>query len=500
MQPLILALDQGTTSSRSLIFDRSGSIVAQAQRELPQIFPCPGHVEHDPELIWQTQLETARLAIASVANGPNAIEAIGITNQRETTILWDRVTGRPIANAFVWQSRISSEICLRLKERGLNELVREKTGLLIDPYFSATKIMYLLEQDDALRRRAEAGEILFGTVDSFLIWRLTGGAVHVTDVSNASRTMLLNIHQLQWDDELLKHCNIPRAMLPALAPTSGLLGTTQKQWLGKSLPILAAAGDQQAATFGQACFQPGDTKNTYGTGCFLIMNTGQTAVASSHGLLTTVGWQIDGQCTYCLEGSVFVAGALIQWLRDQLGMIKSASEIESLAASVGDAAGVTIVPALAGLGAPYWNPDARGSISGLTRGTTKAHIARAALDAIALQNVDLFLTMQQDAQVAHCQLRVDGGASQNDLLMQIQSDLLGGPVNRPKMIESTAWGVASIAGLACGIWANQQEIADLRQLDREFLPTITETQRAQRLQVWRAAVNLVCGVGDRDSS
>lgn len=491
MARLLLALDQGTTSSRSILFDEAGKVVGQSQEEFPQILPTPGHVEHDPEAIWESQLGTAKRAIAEAGVDAKEIAAIGITNQRETTILWDRHTGRPIGNAIVWQSRISSAICQRMKQQGCEETIRGKTGLVVDAYFSATKIMYLLEQDAALRRRAEDGDVLFGTVDSFLIWRLTGGRRHVTDVSNASRTMLFNIHDLQWDEELLKLCQVPIAMLPEVLPTCGFFGETDAALFGATIPIMAAAGDQQAATFGQVCFETGTAKNTYGTGCFLVMNIGDEPVASQHGLLTTVGWQIDGKVTYCLEGSVFIGGAVIQWLRDGLGIVKSAAEAEQLASTVADAAGVVLVPAFVGLGAPHWDPHARGGMFGITRGTTAVHIARAALESIAFQSAELVQAMRQDARIDLKVLRVDGGACANDVLMQFQADLLDCQIQRPKMIESTAWGAASLAGLAAGIWPSFDELRKLWLEDQSFLPRMNEEERSRRFRLWKKAVERV---------
>ena len=484
----ILALDQGTTSSRAICFGRDGRIVSMAQQEFPQILPAPGHVQHDPEAIWSTQVEVARQALSAGRLTAHDIAAIGVTNQRETTILWDKTTGKAVDHAIVWQSRISAPICQQLRQDGVEETFRKKTGLLIDAYFSGTKIKYLLDQHEGLRRRAERGEILFGTVDSYLIWRLTGGRCHMTDFSNASRTLIYNIHELDWDDELLSILDIPRAMLPQVKPTSGVYGQTDAQLFGAAIPIAAAVGDQQAATFGQACFEAGNAKNTYGTGCFLLLNTGETAVASRHNLLTTIGWHIDGKTTYCLEGSIFVGGAVVSWLRDGLGIIGSSSEVETLAASVPDSGGVYFVPALVGLGAPHWDPYARGTILGITLGTTAGHIARAALESIALQSRDLLEAMQKDAGVELTELKVDGGASVNDALMQFQADVLDVTVCRPVVAETTALGAAYLAGMAVGYWPDVTEVARNWALDRKFEPAMDASIRDQRCQQWQRAV------------
>lgn len=488
MQRFVLALDQGTTSSRTLSVSHAGLVAAQAQQEFPQIYPTPGHVEHDPEDIWLSQLATAKQAIAQTPGGAESIAALGITNQRETTILWDRQTGQPIANAIVWQSRITAPECERLKREGYETLIRDKTGLVLDAYFSGTKIAYLLDQVPGARARAERGEILFGTVDSFLIWRLTGGKVHVTDVSNASRTLLFNLRTLDWDDELLKIFRVPRAVLPQVCSSSDQIGETDAAVLGRRIPITGCAGDQQAATFGQACFSPGEVKNTYGTGCFLLMNTGSQPVRSQSGLITTVGWRIGRDVTYCLEGSVFIAGAVVQWLRDGLGIIASSAEVEALADSVDDANGVVFVPAFVGLGAPYWDSSARGSLFGLTRGTTKAHIARAAVDSMAYQTYDLLDAMQRDSGISLGTLKVDGGASRNNRLMQFQSNLLNTPVRRPVVQETTALGAAYLAGLAVGFWTDQKEIAANWALDREFTPSMSDEQRHQQVTRWKKGV------------
>lgn len=485
----VLALDQGTTSSRVIVFAHDGRLVASAQQEFPQILPAPGIVEHDPEAIWNSQLTVAREALKKAGTGAADIAAIGVTNQRETTILWERDSGKPVANAVVWQSRVSAPICERLKADGAEKLIREKTGLVIDAYFSGTKIKHLLDTTAGLRERAARGEILFGTVDSFLIWRLTGGQRHVTDVTNASRTMLFNLHTLDWDDELLALLDVPRAMLPEVRSNSEIFGQTAPEIFGAPIPISGCAGDQQAATFGQACFQVGDAKNTYGTGCFMLLNVGSRPVASKNRLLTTVGWQVGGKTTYCLEGSVFVAGAVVQWLRDGLGIIKTSQEVEELAASVLDSGGVVFVPAFVGLGAPHWDQFARGTIFGITRGTTAGHIARAALESMALQTADVLKAMQDDAGVNLGELKVDGGASVNNALMQFQADILGVPVIRPIISETTALGAAYLAGLAVGFWRDIEEVAEHWSLDRRFEPATSDADRAAMLNRWQRAVD-----------
>lgn len=484
----ILSLDQGTTSSRAIVFGQDGRALSMAQRELPQIYPAPGDVEHDPEEIWQTQLACAREALARAGLSASQIGSLGITNQRETTLLWDKTTGTPVANAIVWQSRVSAPVCDRLKAQGHEALIRQRTGLVVDAYFSGTKVVYLLETIPGLRGRAERGEILFGTVDTWLIWKLTGGRLHLTDVSNASRTLLFDIHRLDWDDEILGILNIPRSMLPRVVDSSGVAGHTDTEMLGTPVAIAGIAGDQQAATFGQACFQPGSAKNTYGTGCFLLMNTGDKPVPSSNNLLTTVGWRVGGKTTYCLEGAVFVAGAVVQWLRDGLGIITKSEEVETLAASVPDSGGVFVVPAFTGLGAPYWDPKARGGIFGLTRGSTAAHIARAAVESMAWQSADLLGAMQADSGVNLATLKADGGASRNNALLQFQSDLLGVSVRRPRVQETTALGVAYLAGLATGTWNSLADIERNWVLDREFTPTTNSDQREKLLASWRKAV------------
>jgi glycerol kinase len=488
MPHFILALDQGTTSSRAILFGHDGRPASVAQQEFPQILPAPGVVEHDPEAIWNSQLAVAQQALKKIGASAADVAAVGVTNQRETTILWENATGKPVANAVVWQSRISAPICDALKAAGHEEFIREKTGLVIDAYFSGTKIKHLLDTMPGLRQRAQRGEILFGTVDSFLIWRLTGGKRHITDVTNASRTMLFNLHTLQWDDELLALLDIPREILPEVKSSSEVYGETATEHFGAAIPISGCAGDQQAATFGQACFEIGSAKNTYGTGCFMLLNIGPKPVLSQHKLLTTVGWQINGQTTYCLEGSVFIAGAVVQWLRDGLGIIKTSGEVETLAASVPDSGGVVFVPAFVGLGAPHWDPYAQGAIFGLTRGATAGHIARAALESMAFQSAEVLHAMRQDAGVQLAQLKVDGGASVNSALMQFQADLLDVPVVRPVVAETTALGAAYLAGLAVGFWNDTADVARNWALDREFRSTMTQGERNDLQARWRRAV------------
>ncbi len=488
MTQYVLALDQGPTSSRAILFGHDGQTVAMAQRELAQIIPAPGVVQHDPEAIWSTQLAVARDALAKSSVSPSQIAAIGVTNQRETTILWDKQTGKPVDNAIVWQSRVSADICQRLRQDGLEPMIREKTGLVVDAYFSGTKIKYLLDRHDGLRQRARQGEILFGTVDSYLIWRLTGGRCHVTDYSNASRTLIYNIHQLDWDQERLEILDIPREILPQVQPSSCVYGHTEPKWFGQSIPIAASAGDQQSATFGQACFEAGSAKNTYGTGCFLLLNTGNSPVASRHNLLTTIGWCVDGKVTYCLEGSVFIGGAAVGWLRDGLGLIATSADIEALAASVPDSGGVYFVPALVGLGAPHWDPYARGAMLGLSLATKAGHVARAVVESMAFQTRDLVEAMQKDAGMALEELKVDGGASVNNALMQFQADILDVSVQRPVVAETTALGAAYLAGLAVGYWQNVQEVADNWVLDRRFTPSLDKATRQDRYRQWQRAV------------
>jgi len=484
----VLALDQGTTSSRSIVFDRSGKIISVAQQEFPQIFPGPGHVEHDPEAIWSTQLQTARDAIQRAGITAADLAAIGVTNQRETTVLWDKATGKPVANAIVWQSRVTAPICDRLKAAGHEAVFRKKTGLVVDAYFSGTKIKHLLDSHDGLRARAAKGEILFGTIDSFLIWRLTGGTRHVTDVSNASRTLLFNIHTLEWDDELLNLLDVPRAMLPDVRPSSEVYGETEPSLFGAAIPVAGDAGDQQAALFGQACFEAGAAKNTYGTGCFMLLNTGDKPVPSEKGLLTTIAWKIGGRTTYALEGSVFVAGAAVQWLRDGLKAIAASADVERLMAEVRDTDGVYLVPAFVGLGAPYWDPRARGAIVGLTRNTSVAHIARAAVDAMAYQTRDVLEVMQVESGLPLTTLKVDGGAAANAMLLQFQADLLNVPVRRPVVSETTALGAAYLAGLAVGYWDGFDDVARNWALDREFRPAMDAAERERLYAGWKKAV------------
>jgi glycerol kinase len=489
MKSHILALDQGTTSSRAVVFDASGRVMAMAQKPFRQIFPEPGLVEHDANEIWSTQIGVAQEAIAAAGLTAADIAAIGIANQRETTVVWERATGRPIHNAIVWQDRRTAGICDRLRAAGHEDTFRKKTGLLLDPYFSGTKLAWLLDHVGGAREQAERGELAFGTVDCWLLNRLTGGELHVTDASNASRTLMFDIHAGTWDDELLRILNIPRALLPEVRGNCEVYGETAPGLFGARIAIAGMAGDQQAATFGQVCLEPGMAKNTYGTGCFLLMNTGPEAKASRNRLLTTLAWQIDGQRTYALEGSVFVAGAAVQWLRDGLGIIRSSDEMGPLAASVPDTGGVVFVPAFTGLGAPQWDAYARGTIVGLTRGTTKAHIARAVLEAIACQSAELLHAMKADSGVACHELRVDGGAAGNDLLMQIQADLLGVPVVRPQVTETTALGAAYLAGLATGVWKTRESLRGQWRVDRVFEPQITADARENRLAVWRKAVS-----------
>lgn len=488
MNRFVLALDQGTTSSRAIVFDRSGKAVSTAQQEFPQIFPGPGHVEHDPEAIWSSQLQTAKAALARAEITAADLAAIGITNQRETTVLWDKATGKPVANAIVWQSRVTAPICDRLKADGHEPTFRRKTGLVVDPYFSGTKVKHLLDSHDGLRARAARGEILFGTVDSFLIWRLTGGRVHVTDVTNASRTLLFNIHTLDWDDELLALLDVPRAMLPEVRSSSEVYGQTDPALLGVAVPIAGVAGDQQAALFGQACFEPGAAKNTYGTGCFMLLNTGSTPVPSEKGLLTTIAWKIGDTTTYALEGAVFVAGAAVQWLRDGLKAIEASADVERLMAEVPDTDGVYLVPAFVGLGAPYWDPRARGVIVGLTRNTSMAHIARAAVDAMAYQTRDVLEVMQVESKLPLTTLKVDGGASANASMLQFQADLLNVTVRRPVVAETTALGAAYLAGLAVGYWDGLEDVTRNWALDREFRPTLDAATRDRLYAGWKKAV------------
>ena len=490
MSAYILALDQGTTSSRAMLFDRDGLPVSQAHQELPQIFPHPGWVEHNPEEIWSSQMVAASHAIARAGIDIRKIASIGITNQRETTILWERSTGHPVHNAIVWQCRRTAPNCERLKASGWDSEIRKRTGLVLDPYFSGTKLQWLLETIPGLRARAEKGELAFGTVDSWLAWRLSGGRLHVTDASNASRTLLFNVHTGEWDETLLEAMRIPRAVLPKVVPSSQVYGETDPAvFFGAALPISGIAGDQQAALFGHGCFAPGNTKNTYGTGAFLLTNTGADPVPSKAGLLTTVAWKIDEKTTYALEGSVFTAGAVIQWLRDGLGILSDAAASEALATSVDDCGGVYFVPAFTGLGAPYWDPHARGMILGLTRGITKAHLTRAALQAIAFQARDVLEAMTRDTGIPLRELRVDGGAVRNEFLMQFQADILGIPVVRAAIDETTARGAAYLAGLAVGFWRDTAEIAAHNQGTRRFEPSMPSSRREELYTEWLQAVS-----------
>lgn len=488
MERYLLALDQGTTSSRCILFNRQGEAVSQVQREFSQIFPREGWVEHDATEIWASQMGVALEAMLLKGIGADEIAAIGITNQRETTVVWEKETGKPICNAIVWQCRRTAELCEELKRQGLEETVRARTGLLIDPYFSATKLRWILDHVEGAQERAEKGELLFGTVDSWLIYQLTGGRVHATDPSNAARTMLFNIHTMQWDEELLRIFRIPACMLPRVLPSSGIFGYTDPALFGKSIPIAGVAGDQQAALFGQCGFASGDAKNTYGTGGFLLMNTGDRPITPKQGLLSTVGWQIGERTSYVLEGSVFVCGAVIQWLRDGLGLLKHASDSEKMALRVKDNGGVYLVPAFVGLGAPYWDPYARGSLHGLTRGTGKDHVVRAALESMAYQTADVLLAMQEETGLPLRSLCVDGGASQNGFLLQFQADLLGIPLLRPACVETTAFGAASLAGLAVGVYESLDELRAIRRIDREFCPTMSAQERTKLYDGWKDAV------------
>jgi glycerol kinase len=487
----ILALDQGTTSSRAIVFDRAGAVVAMAAQEFRQIFPKPGWVEHDPQEIWASQSAVVAQAMGGAGVTAADIAAIGITNQRETTMVWDRQTGRPIANAIVWQDRRTAAACDRLTARGLAPMIRRKTGLVIDAYFSGTKLQWLLSNVPGAKARARAGRLAFGTIDSWLVWNLTGGRRHVTDASNASRTMLFNIHRGDWDDDLLKLFGVPRAILPEVRSSSEVYGESHQ--FGGAIPIAGMAGDQQAALFGQVCTTPGLVKNTYGTGCFMLMHTGSKPMASRNNLVTTVAWRLGGTTEYALEGSIFIAGAVVQWLRDGLGIIGSSSDVEALAARVPDSGGVYFVPAFAGLGAPYWDQYARGLLIGLTRGSTRAHIARAALEGIAFQVADVLRAMQKDANLRMKELRVDGGASVNNLLMQFQADLLGVPVVRPKVAETTALGAAYLAGLAVGYWKDRREIGAQWQVDRRFTPEMRPAARRARMADWSKALDRARG-------
>jgi glycerol kinase len=494
MAKYILALDQGTTSSRAILFNNDGHVVGTSQQEFPQIYPAPGWVEHDPEVIWQSQIQVARQVLATQNIAPDDVASIGITNQRETTVVWDKETGQPVHNAIVWQDRRTSSFCDRLKAEGFHETIREKTGLVTDAYFSGTKVSWILENVPGARQRAEEGKLAFGTIDSLLIWRLTGGRLHITDVSNASRTMLYDIHERRWSDTILKRLAIPVAMLPQVVPSSAIYGETNAGIFGKSIPIGGVAGDQQAATFGQACFEAGMVKNTYGTGCFMLMNTGSEARESQNSLLTTVGWTVgQGTMQYALEGSVFIAGAAIQWLRDELKLINDAPESELVARTVPDTGGVYVVPAFVGLGAPYWDQYARGTIVGLTRGSGRAQIVRATLESIAYQTRDVLEAMRADSGLNLKELRVDGGAVHNDFLMQFQADILGVPVVRPVVTETTALGVAYLAGLATGYWQSQDEIAKQWAVEKRFEPVMPADQRNELYSGWKQAIERARG-------
>lgn len=488
MPQYILSFDQGTTSSRAIIFNKEGSIIASAQKEFTQIFPQPGWVEHDANEIWSTQVGVAAEAVSKAGIAIHNIDAIGITNQRETTVVWNKRTGEPVYNAIVWQDRRTASYCDSLKQQGYATVIQQKTGLVIDAYFSGTKLKWILDNVQGIRAAAKKGEILFGTIDSWLLWKLTNGKVHATDVSNASRTMLYNIHSLQWDDELLKLLDIPANVLPEVRSSSEIYGYTQNILTAATIAVAGMAGDQQAALFGQMCTQPGMVKNTYGTGCFMLMNTGTEPVASSNNLLTTIAWQINGITHYALEGSVFIAGAVVQWLRDGLKIIRNAADVETLAMEVPQSDGVYIVPAFAGLGAPYWNQHARGTITGITRGSTSAHIARAALESIAYQSMDLIKAMQADSGITIKELRVDGGATNNNLLMQFQSDLLNTTVIRPQITETTALGAAYLAGLATGYYSSIDEISKQWQVDKKFTPAINEAERQKFSKGWQQAI------------
>ncbi len=484
----IMALDQGTTSSRTILFDSNGEIASVGQQDFEQIFPKPGWVEHDANEIWTSQLKTIELAMEKAGISSEDIAALGITNQRETTVVWDRETGEPVGNAIVWQDRRTASYCDQLKDDGLTQMVRQKTGLIIDAYFSATKVKWILDHEDSDREKAGSGKLCFGTIDSWLVWKLTGGAVHITDVSNASRTMLFNIHTQEWDEELLRLFDIPKAMLPKVVDSSEIVGEVAVDSAAKGLPIAGIAGDQQAALFGQLCTKEGMVKNTYGTGCFLLMNTGDEAVSSHANLLTTIAWRINGQTTYALEGSVFVGGAAVQWIRDGLHLIKDAPEIEELAKSVPDNGGVYFVPALTGLGAPYWDPYARGGIFGLTRGTTQGHIARATLEGIAFQVYDIVKAMESDSGAETTELRVDGGAAANNVMLQFQSDLFGCDVIRPKTLETTALGAAYLAGLAVGYWESLEALSEQWSEDTRFRPTASRDEVQGQIDLWHRAV------------
>jgi glycerol kinase len=489
LRKYVMALDQGTTSSRAVIFDHNGSIISMASKEFKQIYPKPGWVEHNPMEIWSSQIEVAIGALNKTGLEAGDITAIGITNQRETTIIWDKNNGKPVYNAIVWQCRRTAPICDQLKEKGFAESIRKKTGLVVDAYFSGTKIKWILDNVDGVKEKARKGEILFGTVDSWLIWNLTKGKAHVIDYSNASRTMLFNIHNLSWDKEILTELDIPKTMLPTPLPSSYIYGHTDKKIFGVEIPISGDAGDQQAALFGQACYEPGMAKNTYGTGCFILMNTGEKIVSSKNGLLTTIAWGVNGKVEYALEGSIFIAGAVVQWIKDELGMINSTEEVEKYALKVEDTHGVYLVPAFVGLGAPYWDMYARGIIVGLTRGAKKEHIMRAALESIAYQSRDVLEVIQKDSGINLKKLKVDGGAARDNFLMQFQSDILGVPVVRPQVIETTALGAAYLSGLAVGYWKDKEEIAQKWKVDREFSFNMDEKTKEKLYKGWKKAVS-----------
>ncbi|MDF2035375.1 glycerol kinase GlpK [Cytobacillus oceanisediminis] len=489
MEKYILSLDQGTTSSRAILFNKKGEIVHTAQKEFTQHFPKPGWVEHNANEIWGSILSVIAGVFSESGIKPEQIAGIGITNQRETTVVWDKETGAPIYNAIVWQSRQTSEICDELKEKGYNDLFREKTGLLIDAYFSGTKVKWILDHVEGAREKAQQGKLLFGTIDTWLIWKLSGGKAHVTDYSNASRTLMFNIHELNWDEELLNILGVPKAMLPEVKPSSEVYAKTiDYHFFGKEVPIAGAAGDQQAALFGQACFEKGMAKNTYGTGCFMLMNTGEKAVQSEHGLLTTIAWGLEGKIEYALEGSIFVAGSAIQWLRDGMRMLKDAKDSESYAKRVDSTDGVYVVPAFVGLGTPYWDSDVRGAVFGVTRGTSKEHFIRATLESLAYQTKDVLSAMEADSGIELKTLRVDGGAVKNNFLMEFQSDILEVPVERPTINETTALGAAYLAGLAVGFWKSQEEIAEQWAIDQSYHPSMEEKVRADLYQGWKKAV------------
>jgi glycerol kinase len=488
MAKYVLALDQGTTSSRAILFNHEGAIVSVAQQEFPQIYPSPGLVEHDPEAIWSSQLAVGREAMKQAGASASDVAAIGITNQRETTVVWDKSTGKPVFNAIVWQSRLTVPICDALKAKGFDKEIRERTGLVTDAYFSGTKVKWILDNVAGVREKAERGEVLFGNVDTFLMWRLSKGRVHVTDPSNASRTLMYNIYKGEWDDVILKELGVPRAMLPTVKASSEVYGETDPEFFGGAIKMAGDAGDQQAATFGQACYEVGMAKNTYGTGCFMLMNTGTKGVPSQNGLLTTIAWGLGGKTIYALEGSIFITGAAVQWLRDSLKAITSSGEVEALAGSVPDNGGVYVVPAFVGLGAPYWDPYARGTIVGLTRGSEVAHIARATLESMCYQTRDVLEAMTADSGVRVTTLRVDGGSVVNNLLMQFQADILGVPVQRPKVAETTALGAAYLAGLATGFWSSQEEVAEHWAIDRTFEPKMGAAEREKLYAGWKRAV------------